>query len=295
MPNRIIKESICTSERLSELSDFEFRLWVGLLVSTDDVGRGDARPKVLKGKIFSLVDRVSAEDVEFGLLGLKEKGCIDLYWVGQKPYFCFPNWSSHQRIRDVKPKYPGPDEADVVSGWPEAQADGFSPKSDWPTFSRGFSSLEHSAADCGELRQIAADCGLNPNPNPNPNPSNNNTIGQPAKASRPKEPYSDLFFVKFWETYPRKEKKLNAWKAWEKLKVDKDLSGTIIHALEAWKKCDQWQDVKFIPHPATFLNARQWEDVPTIVKSREELEAEEEERKRRAFAEADFEEECYAE
>ena len=30
MPNRIIKESTFTSDRIAALSDFEFRLWVGL-------------------------------------------------------------------------------------------------------------------------------------------------------------------------------------------------------------------------------------------------------------------------
>nr|DAG29138.1 MAG TPA: hypothetical protein [Caudoviricetes sp.] len=31
MPNRIIKESLCDSERIASLTDFEFRLWVGLI------------------------------------------------------------------------------------------------------------------------------------------------------------------------------------------------------------------------------------------------------------------------
>ena len=39
MPNRVIKETIRTSESLNNLSDFEFRLWIGLLVSADDVKR----------------------------------------------------------------------------------------------------------------------------------------------------------------------------------------------------------------------------------------------------------------
>ena len=43
MPNRIIKESIAGSERIAALSDFEFRVWVGLITFVDDKGRGDAR------------------------------------------------------------------------------------------------------------------------------------------------------------------------------------------------------------------------------------------------------------
>ena len=53
MPNRIIKESITTSEKLASLSDFEFRLWIGLITQADDAGRGDARPAIMtKSKCF---------------------------------------------------------------------------------------------------------------------------------------------------------------------------------------------------------------------------------------------------
>lgn len=144
MPNRIIKESAFLSDTVAALSDFEFRLWVGLLTYVDDAGRGDARPAVIKGRIFALRDRVTVKDIDTAVHGLADKGCISLYTVGGKSYFYFPTWSDHQRIRDVKPKYPAPEESD---------------------------GLCHSAADCGELPQIAADCGLNPNPNPNPNPN----------------------------------------------------------------------------------------------------------------------------
>lgn len=148
MPNRIIKESICTSESLAELSDFEFRLWVGLITQADDAGRGDARPAIIKGRVFPLRKRVTVKEIDNALHGLAAKGCVSLYMVGGRPYFWFPTWSDHQRIRDVKPKYPGPEDADKK---------------------------ETSAADCGNPPQIAADCGLNPiqsNPNTNPNPNN---------------------------------------------------------------------------------------------------------------------------
>lgn len=144
MPNRILKESVCTSEKISSLTDFEFRLWAGLITQADDAGRGDARAAILKGRIFPLRERVTAKDIDVALHGLAGKGCVSLYTVGGKPYFCFPTWAEHQRIRDCKPKHPGPEDADI---------------------------LRQVAADCGELPQVAADCGLNPiqsNPNPNP-------------------------------------------------------------------------------------------------------------------------------
>jgi hypothetical protein len=158
MPNRIIKDSICSSEKISALSDFEFRLWVGLITQADDAGRGDARPAIIKGRIFPLRERVSIRDIDSALHTLAAGSCVSLYSVGGKPYYLFPNWAAHQRIRECKPKYPAPEECDTES----AISGDFSP----------------SAAPCGNLRRTAADCGLNtiqyesnPNPNPNPNPN----------------------------------------------------------------------------------------------------------------------------
>lgn len=132
MGNRMIKESTFTSDKIASLSDFEFRLWVGLITSVDDAGRGDARPAIIKGRVFPLRERVTVRDIADGLHGLAAKGCISLYTVGGKSYFWFPTWGDHQRIRDCKPKYPGPDEADPIP------ADSDNPP--------------QSAASCGELR-----------------------------------------------------------------------------------------------------------------------------------------------
>lgn len=112
MPNRIIKESICTSDKIAALSDFEFRLWVGLITQADDAGRGDARPAIIKGSVFPLRERVTIKDIERALHGLADNRCVSLYTVGGKPYYYFPTWAAHQRIRDCRPKYPSPGEND---------------------------------------------------------------------------------------------------------------------------------------------------------------------------------------
>lgn len=145
MPNRIIKESTFSSEKIAQLTDFEFRLWVGLITQADDAGRGDARPAIIKGRVFPLRDRVTAKDIDAAIHGLAAKGCVSLYEVGGKPYFLFPTWGEHQRVRDCKPRYPGPEDADIPP---------------------------RVAAGCGESPQDAALIQSNPNPNPNPNPDN---------------------------------------------------------------------------------------------------------------------------
>lgn len=112
MPNRIIKESIRTSDSVANMTDFQFRLWVGLIVSADDYGRGDARPAIIKGQVFPLRERVTAKDIESALHGLAALGCVSLYTVGGKPYYSFPAWADHQRVRNSVAKYPSPDDAD---------------------------------------------------------------------------------------------------------------------------------------------------------------------------------------
>ena len=112
MPNRIIKESAFTSDKIAKLSDFEFRLWVGLITQADDAGRGDARPAIIKGRVFALRERTSLKDIENALSALAAHGCVFLYTVDGKPYYEFPHWAAHQRVRNAITKYPGSDESD---------------------------------------------------------------------------------------------------------------------------------------------------------------------------------------
>lgn len=54
MPNRILKESIRTSDSINELSWFEEVLFYRLIVSCDDYGRFDGRVAIIKGTCFPL-------------------------------------------------------------------------------------------------------------------------------------------------------------------------------------------------------------------------------------------------
>lgn len=66
-------------------------------------------------------------------------------------------------------------------------------------------------------------------------------------------------FSRFWQAYPKKSAKVNAAAAWSKHKCDA-IADEILTALELHKKTAQWKDRQFIPHPASWLNARRWED-----------------------------------
>ena len=157
MPNRIIKESICDSEKVSRMTDFQFRLWIGLITQADDAGRGDARPAILKGRIFPLRDQVTSKQIYDAMRELATIGSVVLYEVDGKPYYAHKNWSDHQRIRDVKPKYPAPEDG-----------------------------LCQSAADCGNPPQTAADCGYNPIQSESESESNpKESAGKPRRFTPP--------------------------------------------------------------------------------------------------------------
>lgn len=107
MPNRILRESITTSETLNELSPEEEIFFYRLIVVADDYGLMDARPAILKARCFPLKD-ITPKHVEKCLVSLAKVGLIDLYEHGGKPYLSIRQWDQHQRIRNARAKYPMP-------------------------------------------------------------------------------------------------------------------------------------------------------------------------------------------
>jgi hypothetical protein len=69
-------------------------------------------------------------------------------------------------------------------------------------------------------------------------------------------------FERFKVAYPRREKWPAAEKEWFKLAPDDDLVDTILAAIALQKRGTNWleADGKYIPHPATWLHQRRWED-----------------------------------
>lgn len=110
MPDRIIRESICTSETLSFLSDFEERFWHRLIVNCDDFGRFYANPAILRGKLFPLADGKTKKDMSDALNKLASVGLVELYTVDGKPFLHVAKWSKYQRTRAKASKFPAPED-----------------------------------------------------------------------------------------------------------------------------------------------------------------------------------------
>ena len=118
MPNRVLKESILTSETVGSLDHISWRLFVSLICLADDYGRGKANPTLLKGLVFPLCE-VSVKQIEKSLQRLVEVDAIRLYTVDDSHYFYFPKWLEHQTPRAKESKYPDPKNCSS----PQMQAD----------------------------------------------------------------------------------------------------------------------------------------------------------------------------
>lgn len=90
-------------------------------------------------------------------------------------------------------------------------------------------------------------------------PVTSHQINPPTPRKREGEPEG---FAEFWSAYPRKTAKPNAERAWRRLSPSAELRETMLRALRAQCGSEQWQrdGGQYIPHPATWLNGRRWED-----------------------------------
>lgn len=69
-------------------------------------------------------------------------------------------------------------------------------------------------------------------------------------------------FDDFWAIYPNRKAKQDALKAWSKLKPDEQMQASILKAVREQSQGEDWRKEggRFVPHPATWLNGRRWED-----------------------------------
>lgn len=115
MPNRIIKESICTSENLNELTVEEEVFFYRLITQCDDFGRMDARPQILRAKCFPLrTDTVKLTDIESWLRSLVNQEIILIYEVDGKLYLQMITWDKHQQKRAKKSKFPASADGKII-------------------------------------------------------------------------------------------------------------------------------------------------------------------------------------
>ena len=220
MPNRIIKESICTSDSVDQLSWFEEVLFYRLIVNCDDFGRFDGRTAVIKNRLFPLKDNLTIKSVETAINKLASAGLVALYVFEGKPYLHLPTWNEHQTIRAKRSKYPEPENI------------------------------------CKQMISDASKCSRNPiqsNPNPIQSESESESESNTRKAL-------ESAFDAFWAVYPKKTGKEAARKAFKKIpKSAHSLLVPAVEAQKKSRQWME-ENGRFIPNPATWLNQGRWED-----------------------------------
>lgn len=224
--SRNIKPGFFSNEDLADL-DFAARLlFIGMWTEADREGRLEDRPKRLKMALFP-ADNV---DIDGMLEALELKGFIRRYEASGVKAIQVVNWSKHQNphVKEAASTIPAEGQHQPVQG-EHGESTGQAPceNSSFPADSLSLDSL--------------------------------NLI--PDSLTPSSESLEDLF-DRFWRLYPRKVGKANAQKAWGKLKVHSALFDRMAAALAVWSVSADWtkDGGQFIPHPATWLNGKRWED-----------------------------------
>lgn len=122
------------------------------------------------------------------------------------------------------------------------------------------------AQSCGE-NSTALPCSYHDSTNPPYSPPKGDGEGVPS-GSRGKvdtelsqAKYKPEWFNIFYALYPRREGRKDAIKAWDKLKPSLELCRVMEAAIRNAQE-SEWKgkERNYIPHPATWLNGRRWED-----------------------------------
>jgi hypothetical protein len=222
--SRNIKPGFFKNETLAECSPLARLLFAGLWCLADRAGRLEDRPKRIRAEVLPYDDG-SVDDM---LDELNRAGFILRYRVDGKRFILVRNFARHQNphCREPESTIPSPGEHST-STVPELD--------------------EHRTGPADSLLLIPD--SLNPQPEQPPcSPSASESV--------------DDGFADFWQQYPKKVAKPQALKAWRKLKPTGPLLADLMAGLQRMKvSADSLKSgYQFIPHPATWLNGRRWED-----------------------------------
>ncbi len=222
--SRNLKPGFFKNETLAECSPLARLLFAGLWCLADRAGRLEDRPKRIRAEVMPYDDG----SVDEMLNELHQAGFILRYLVGEQRLIQVQNFAKHQNphCREPESTIPAPDKhcASTVH-----EQDG------------------HRTGPADSLLLIPLT--LNPLPE--------NHLCSPSASES-----ADDGFAEFWEQYPKKVAKPAAEKAWRKIKPSNRLLADLMAGLARQKASADWQKDggQFIPHPATWLNARRWED-----------------------------------
>jgi len=235
MRSRNIKPGFYKNEDLAECSCWARLIFPGLWMMADKNGVLENRPKRIKAELLPF-DSVEIEplidELEARMLVVRfEKNGASCLWI--------PGFSKHQSPH-YSEKSIGilPPDKQEIAGEQERKTLGIV--------------RDHSRNDPSMID------GSNHSSLLNPSLLNHESIDPPARRTLGDPPG----FAEFWAAYPRRVAKAAAVKAFAKLRADDDLLRKILAGLSEAKRSPGWlkDGGQFVPHPASWLNGRRWED-----------------------------------
>ena len=239
MPDRIIRDELFESVRWLDLPSDTHRLaYIGLVCTrADDYGNLEGGPRRLYRWMHQFTQIKSDADSIKIMSDLADSDMVRRYEVGGLEYWHLPRFKNSRRYWSRKcPKSPFDEQKELTSV--ENQVVVKNPTAGLPQSSRSPSRGVGVGVGVGELQT----------------PLSNKLDGV-------------IGFAEFWHAYPRKEAKQNALKAWIKLKPDNELRSAIAAGLLVQSNSEQWRKEggKFIPHAASWLNGKRWQDTPSQI------------------------------
>lgn len=226
---RNIKPALFKNEVLGVADPMLTLLFEGLWLLADREGRLEDRPLRIKGELFPYREGL---DMDALLNWLASNGFIVRYQVDGKRYIEIDNFVKHQNPHRNEPE------------------------SEIPSVSDGCTTSDFGRSTPDELGSAPADSlsldsGFLIPDSPTPSPAPVEVVVA-----------TDDLFAKFWKLYPVKKGKAKAEAAWSKLKITDDLFTLITQGLARQVVCHDWtkEGGQYIPHPATWLNGKRWED-----------------------------------
>lgn len=252
MPDdRLLHKRAGHSEKVTTLTDFEFRVWIQYQWSADDFG-------VMRLSAVNLQadnDALAKKPIRMVQRAFERVVAVELVFAFEhqgRRYVHQRDWQDFQKVEYPKPTVnplPPPDQiaacTDRTQGLFLAHPGGKRSRNGSGSFGNNSPNLSQPVSDlagAGSREEAMATANGN---------------GKRLTAQGLREA-----FDRFWAVYPRKVGKDAAWKAFEKRQPDDDLTETMLRAVQQQIQSPAWRkdDGQFIPHPSTWLNQGRWQD-----------------------------------
>lgn len=243
MGSRMIRDGLLDSDRYWSVSTDARQMFVHLLLLADDFGCVSLSATFIRRRCFN--DAPSHERIAKLINELSDADLVRPYDVDRGCYGFIPRFK--QRLQRNTLKHPKPPEW-LIEGDLHAveMFNKINKETTKPTVDQPLPTVDQPISTVGQPPEVKRS-------------EEKNNVGHRASV----DALSATGFEDFWRLYPKKVAKQTAKKAWGKVKVVTDTTEAEIFAgLIRALNCEQWQrdNGQYIPHAATWLNNRRWED-----------------------------------